>query len=182
MVYDYWHWNNMLSEDTRQNIIKDFKENNNGNENKNLQATNENGNIKNSNTLISTVGKLPGLNSLLDIGYKVNSEKFGYNVYEKNNLDNILLNQYKSNMSYDWHTDESKDIIKDIKLTLLLNLSDDNGYEGGKFQIFHNVTDTIDFKPGDMIMIKSYLHHKVTPVTKGERITLTHFITGPRFI
>jgi len=33
-----------------------------------------------------------------------------------------------------------------------------------------------------MIMFKSGLHHRVTPITSGERISLTHFMVGPRFI
>ena len=34
--------------------------------------------------------------------------------------------------------------------------------------------------PGTVIAFKSYLLHEVTPVTKGERITLTYFIRGPK--
>ena len=34
--------------------------------------------------------------------------------------------------------------------------------------------------PGTVIAFKSYLPHEVTPVTKGERITLTYFIRGPK--
>ena len=37
-------------------------------------------------------------------------------------------------------------------------------------------------KPGNVVMIRSHFHHKVTPVTSGERRTLTHFMVGPRFI
>ena len=35
--------------------------------------------------------------------------------------------------------------------------------------------------PGNAIMLKSHLNHKVLPVTKGERNTLTFFICGPKF-
>ena len=37
-------------------------------------------------------------------------------------------------------------------------------------------------KPGDIIMFKSSIYHKVNPVTKGSRNTLAFFLKGPRFI
>jgi len=37
-------------------------------------------------------------------------------------------------------------------------------------------------KPGDAILFRSFLNHEVTPVTKGERITLSYFINGPKSI
>jgi len=33
-----------------------------------------------------------------------------------------------------------------------------------------------------MLVFKSYLVHRVTPVLKGARKTLTVFLTGPKFI
>ena len=36
-------------------------------------------------------------------------------------------------------------------------------------------------KPGSALMFKSHILHKVTPVTKGERRTLTIFLKGPAF-
>jgi len=36
-------------------------------------------------------------------------------------------------------------------------------------------------KPGDMLMFKSYINHKVSPILSGERRTLTLFFHGPRF-
>ena len=37
-------------------------------------------------------------------------------------------------------------------------------------------------KPGSMIMFKSHMNHKVSPVTSGERISLAGFLKGPKFI
>ena len=45
-----------------------------------------------------------------------------------------------------------------------------------------NVMDVLFINPGSAILFKSYLHHKVTPVTKGERKSLTYFMEGPAFI
>ena len=57
-------------------------------------------------------------------------------------------------------------------------------YEGGQFKImtasepWH--VKELD-KPGNMIMFRSHILHKVEPVTKGERKTLTIFLLGPNF-
>ena len=70
----------------------------------------------------------------------------------------------------------------DIKLTILINLSTKK-YEGGSFFIFKGKEKNIKEldEPGNILMLKSYLLHKVTPVTKGERRTLTIFLKGPSF-
>ena len=63
-------------------------------------------------------------------------------------------------------------------MTFLLNLSPDE-YEGGDLIVDKRLTNFR--KPGSVILFKSNLMHEVTPVTKGERITLTYFINGPKF-
>jgi PKHD-type hydroxylase len=93
-----------------------------------------------------------------------------YNIYEA---------KYKSN--YDWHFDSSRSDVYDMKLTVLINLSIKD-YEGGDFHIFNeNEYKIPDFKePGSILIFKSYLNHKVYPVNKGERRTLTYLLMGLR--
>jgi PKHD-type hydroxylase len=181
-VYDYWHWSNVISEKDRQGMIGNFLQRSLGDEKEELQGHNEQGNMKNAKVKTISLGRLPEINRFLDSAYKTNNEIFGYNLWERNNLDVMLLNRYTKDMNYHWHTDASRDLAHDIKLTFLINLSNNNSYEGGQFQIYNNLTLTCDFNPGDMIMFKSGLHHRVTPITSGERISLTHFMVGPRFI
>ena len=88
----------------------------------------------------------------------------------------------KNNSEYELHEDRFAGDTKDIKLTAIMNLSE-VPYEGGEFWInagspFHAKEFTI----GSIIMLKSHVLHRVTPVTKGKRISLTHFMEGPRFI
>jgi predicted 2-oxoglutarate/Fe(II)-dependent dioxygenase YbiX len=70
----------------------------------------------------------------------------------------------------------------DIKLTVLINLSL-KSYEGGKFCLWRgNETEVKELNtPGNAIMFKSNINHKVYPIIKGERRTLAIFIKGPRF-
>ena len=113
-----------------------------------------------------------------DLFFYLNVQSFNYNVYEGKTKD-----------EYNWHTDGSPDgQPTDIKLTCLLNLSEDT-YEGGDFLIFPEYHDPEkeEYKenagrfrtPGTAIMFPSQWPHKVTPVTKGERITLTYWAEGP---
>ena len=91
-------------------------------------------------------------------------EKFNYNVYGKNG-------------EYGWHVDGMTNPASDQKLTCLLNLSE-KPYEGGDFYLtFEN--DKIKFTSGMGIVFTSLIAHKVTPITKGERITLTYWGEGP---
>ena len=65
---------------------------------------------------------------------------------------------------------------------MLINVSTKK-YEGGDFYICAGKEKHIKElnEPGNILMLKSHLLHKVTPVTKGERRTLTIFLKGPSF-
>ena len=64
------------------------------------------------------------------------------------------------------------------KLSMTIQLSDPSEYEGGDLIVNDKL---INFKtPGQAILFRSNLIHEVTPVTKGDRISLSYFIHGPR--
>jgi PKHD-type hydroxylase len=116
--------------------------------------------------------------------YLVNNNEFGYNLHYPF-FEFFHFNEYsfKDKAEYGWHHDESIHLHGDIKLTLLINISEKK-YEGGVFELFNNGNHhPIDFNDvGDMLVFKSHLVHRVTPVLKGIRKTLTIFLTGPKFI
>ena len=108
----------------------------------------------------------------------INRLYFGYNIHWHFHLDTFNYNVYGTSGEYDWHIDANRTETRtDIKLTCLLNLSEE-AYEGGEFKLL-NQTDKIKFDSGMGLLINSLNTHKVTPVTKGERITLTYWATGP---
>ena len=106
--------------------------------------------------------------------------EFGYVTFPTNIFDVLLYNVYSSKIKghYGAHIDASRSDMYDVKMTLLINLSETD-YEGGDLIINNKVTDFR--RPGSVIMFNSYLLHEVTPVTKGERISLAYFIQGPKF-
>ncbi len=69
------------------------------------------------------------------------------------------------------------------KLSIVTLLSDTDNFEGGKFYIqYDGVEKTyIDLKKGSVIIFPPYLLHGVEPVTSGERIAISGWLTGPNF-
>ena len=121
------------------------------------------------------------IRGIIDEAYTICLTQFGYTAKLPTN-DDLHYNTYTSRKKsrYDYHIDEARENTHDYKLTLLINLSPKE-YEGGDFYLFSGGNMMIPElkKPGSAIAIKSSMHHKVTPVTKGVRRTLTHFMKGP---
>ena len=116
---------------------------------------------------------------------KVTERDFGYNVHYPHVDFFLNHNTYdsKSNDSYDWHTDSSGRASFDIKMTVLMNLSEES-YDGGEFELSmgQKPETIVEYSsPGSVVMFKSHILHRVKPVTSGTRKSLTLFITGPKF-
>ena len=113
----------------------------------------------------------------------VNNNYFGYDLYPFNEYNVCLYNIYESSNQgeYHYHVDASRSDMYYIKLTIIVNLSN-KAFEGGEFYIFNGneyKTEEIN-QPGTILILKSYLNHKVSPVISGQRKTLTFFAKGPR--
>jgi len=109
---------------------------------------------------------------------QINRQVFGYDIFWDFHLESFNYNVYGENGEYGWHIDANKkDTPVDMKLTCLLNLSEET-YEGGEFYLM-TYEDKIKFDSGMGIVFTSLIAHKVTPITKGERITLTYWGYGP---
>ena len=84
---------------------------------------------------------------------------------------------------YDWHHDVHWNGQADIdrKLSVTVQLSDADSYEGGDFE-FDEVKTNADFRSkGTVLVFPSYLRHRVLPVTQGVRKSLVAWFTGPRW-
>ena len=183
---DYVYWDSLLNQQALIDVNNFIESNYDSIETNTSQATDPNGqNKKKANTKLITLGKIaPYVNHCLDQAYLAAARAYGYNIYPRNGLDTFLHAVYGEEDSgkYDFHYDGSRSDIYDIKLTFIINVSL-KPYEGGKFKIFNNDEYEIEkfVKPGSAILFKSHLNHRVTPVTKGERRSLTSFLCGPKF-
>jgi len=183
----YWYWENQLSQKDIVYLNKYINKNYNYYEENTKGAHNkETGELlKNSKVKCITLGKIKNkINRIVNNAIAVAQIEFGYTVFQPLDGDILLYNSYSSKNlgKYNYHIDASDSNKHDIKLTLLINISQ-KPYKGGEFCYFHYEENTIKQfnKPGNVILLKSHINHRVTPVTKGERNTLTYFISGPRF-
>jgi len=121
------------------------------------------------------------LQPVIDVIYDTNNQHFGYDLYKLFDSKTFNLNEYlpNKNVGYDWHIDYTKAHAEDIKLTVLINLSE-NKYQGGDLSI--DTCGKIDFsEPGDILIFKSFMSHKVDKLLKGSRKTLSIWMEGPCF-
>ena len=70
---------------------------------------------------------------------------------------------------------------RDVKLTCLLNLSEEK-YDGGDLYLFnHKEVKVENFEPGSAVVFPSFLNHRVSEILKGSRNTLAIWMWGPKF-
>lgn len=101
------------------------------------------------------------------------SEHFQYTVYRGENSSH-----------YDWHIDSGMDNgkLSPRKLSLVLQLSDPEEYDGGELEIMIGKNPTrVTKQKGLIAVFPSFRVHRVTPVTRGIRKSLVVWITGPSF-
>lgn len=103
--------------------------------------------------------------------------------YSIEGFEAIQYGEYRSeeNGHYNWHMDTpARCNGGDIrKITFVIGLTDE--YEGGLFETKTVETKSIKIKRGDIVVLPSFILHRVTPVTQGVRKTIVGWAKGPNF-
>ncbi len=184
--YDYWLWDNYYTPKQVKNFNNFLKRKCKIVEPRTMHATNPKGDsLKNVKTFLIPLKKCGKyVDPILDEVYHRNNLSFSYNLFDEySKMDSGNYNIYSSSVKseYGWHIDKAKNPIFELKWTVLINLSEKK-YSGGKFELFQQRPYEVPgFKSGALLMFKSHLNHRVTPVTEGERRTFTLFLAGPRW-
>ena len=106
------------------------------------------------------------------------NETFNYNL--SGLIERPQLLRYKApNNSYDWHSDLGSGDASNRKISCSILLN--NNFEGGELQFFLNGQESCVMNIGDTILFSSFISHRVTRVTKGERWALVAWFSGPQF-
>ena len=92
----------------------------------------------------------------------------------------LQILEYPINGFYDWHVDLGKGVNSTRKLSIIVQLSKPEEYEGGQL-IFGLRDNDLPVSQGTMILFPSYLMHKVTPVKSGKRFSLATWMHGPAY-
>lgn len=184
MRHLYWWWESELSPEVCDYIIQK------GSKLDSVEATvgssDDDQNLDQSYR-ISTVKWLND-HEIADIIWKyaipANEQTFNFDISK---IFDIQLSEYthtnKSSGFYDWHMDTywGADTEFDRKLSVVVQLSDPNEYEGGELMLKETSIPANFKKRGSVIVFPSYLEHCVTPVTKGTRYSLVSWVCGPRW-
>lgn len=137
--------------------------------------------VKTADVGITTLGAIGyHLDKFKDVALDANKQVFGFDLFQLGNSDTVHYNQYHDHRrgEYSWHIDAVRGAAKDLKLTVLLNASW-TPYTGGEFRVFISGEQWINFTPGSMLIIPSWMPHMVTPVTLGTRRSVSLFLSGP---
>lgn len=116
----------------------------------------------------------------------VNDKKWKFNI--SNLKDKLQLAEYNGDESkeeqghYDFHMDIGNSNMSTRKISVSIQLTDENDYEGGDLEIMtcREVVKAPREK-GTIILFPSYFVHRVTNVTKGQRQSLVLWIHGAPF-
>jgi len=164
--------------------ISDLNKLINGNFVDNTQDQLATGAIKSSQVKFIKLGLIhKHLAPFIDFCLTVNNTSFGFDLHQLTSHKLINYNTYVQGEEYSWHIDaSSKSPVSDIKLTCLLNLSEEN-YEGGELILFKGKeVHCKEFNlPGSAIVFPSFTNHKVNKLLSGKRHTLAIWMTGPKF-
>lgn len=90
-----------------------------------------------------------------------------------------LLRYNTGSIGYDWHVDIGNGDASNRKLSLSIILNDE--YEGGELEFFGEGITPITTRKGNIIAFSSFIPHRVTNITKGERWALVAWFSGPQF-
>lgn len=104
--------------------------------------------------------------------------------YDLTYLDGIQVTSYEENDHYRWHSDygTSTDARHTRKLSASLLVTDPNEFEGGDLEFidYHGNTVVAPRTKGTMVVFDSRIPHRVTPITKGKRVSLVAWMLGPK--
>jgi len=80
---------------------------------------------------------------------------------------------------FEWHTDLGVQGTSGRKLSVSVQISDPDTYDGGDLEFINMKNRSVPRDPGTAIIFPSYLAHRVTPVTRGRRHSLVAWAYGP---
>lgn len=114
---------------------------------------------------------------------EANREGFGFDLTEFAESPQIARYGAEREGHFDWHSDVGDGpLAGKRKLTMVVQLSEPGDYEGGTLEVMPSAQVIRAEKAlGAACLFPSYLLHRVTPVTRGARQSLTVWAHGPAF-
>lgn len=109
-----------------------------------------------------------------------NAQRYGFDL--TGFVEPLQLAQYQPGEFFDWHMDFSAGEASNRKLSVTVQLSDEDDYEGGELQfMINNRTEIAPRRKGSLVVFPSFIQHRVTEVTSGKRHSMAGWLAGPPY-
>tara|TARA_R110002073_G_scaffold312586_1_gene484097 strand:- start:22935 stop:23528 length:594 start_codon:yes stop_codon:yes gene_type:complete len=119
-------------------------------------------------------------NKLASLAIKSNNERYWFDLLGFH--QELQLTKYSKGDFFDWHLDFGAGEISARKLSMTIQLSDSDDYEGGDLQFMMNQKIVnAPRKKGTIVIFPSFIMHRVTPITKGLRQSIVGWVSGPPY-
>lgn len=178
ILYDFYSLPNLYSEEECKNIVE-ICESNFSEVLRDSPAPD-----KKAKTHVTDIDCFDGiLRKYFKYTHEINRNFFGFDLFIDPPLG-INFNVYSGkDNEYPYHRDcNTPGSSSDSKLTAILNVSGEP-YEGGDFYMFFGQDKKVEEinQTGSLLVFPSFVFHKVSPVTKGTRKTISTWLQGPSF-
>ncbi len=120
---------------------------------------------------------------IIDVVRQANRETFGFDITEFAESPQIALYRAAREGHFDWHADIGDGrLAAKRKLTMVVQLTAPGAYDGGDLELMPSAQVTRAARDrGSATLFPSFLLHRVTPVRRGQRQSLTTWCHGPAF-
>lgn len=112
-------------------------------------------------------------------GFMLANAEFGFDI--AGFMDSFMVTHYPRGGHVGWHTDFSDFMTSARKLTISVQLSPPEDYAGGLLEFSDQGVVPFSQTQGSAVIFPTYLSHRVTRVTRGNRWVLLSSAFGPVF-
>ena len=120
---------------------------------------------------------------IIELVAAANRESFGFDLTDFAESPQVARYGAERAGHFGWHSDVGEGpVARRRKLTLVVQLSDASGYDGGVLELRPDLAvRAAEQVQGAATLFPSFVLHRVTPVSRGERHSLTTWAHGPAF-
>jgi PKHD-type hydroxylase len=120
---------------------------------------------------------------LMQLAVDANKELWNFDLISAPEL--IQYTEYYASEEghYDWHQDIGPGVGSLRKVSITVQLSDSDEYEGGDLQLWYGGNSSINAERGAgvVVVFPSYMMHRVSKVTKGTRRSFVLWVGGQHY-
>lgn len=120
---------------------------------------------------------------IVNLSAEANSALWRFDLHSADELIQYTEYHGTDNGHYTWHLDFGPDYMSHRKISITIQLSESEEYEGGDLELWFGGNEPTKAPRGKgvMVLFPSYILHRVSPVTKGIRKSLVLWVGGSHF-